>query len=84
MIQSWAEGAEPAFDRWTEWAAERAEKYGLGDTAKKVERTFWDLVAQADETPIEVDGQSTTGDDIRNSLRAEVFTRSPPPRRSWS
>ncbi|MFF8382172.1 alpha/beta hydrolase [Streptomyces kanasensis] len=74
MIQWWAEGAEPAFDRWTAWAAERSEKYGLGDTPKEVDRTFWDLVAQADEKPIEVDGQSITGDDVRSGMRQAVFS----------
>ncbi|MGW2183689.1 alpha/beta hydrolase [Streptomyces sp. NPDC001732] len=74
MIQWWAEGAEPAFDRWTEWAAARSEKYGLGDTPKKVDRTFWDLVAQADDEPIETDGQSVTGDDIRSGMRGAVFS----------
>ncbi|MFC4466362.1 alpha/beta hydrolase [Streptomyces xiangluensis] len=74
MIQWWAEGAEPAFDRWTEWAAERSGKYGLGDTPKEVDRTFWDLVAQADEKPIEVEGQPATGDDIRSGMRGAVFT----------
>ena len=74
MIQWWAEGAEPAFDRWAEWAAERSEKYDLGDTPKEVGRTFWDLVAQADEKPIEVEGQPTTGDDIRSGFRGAVFT----------
>ncbi|MCB5906997.1 alpha/beta hydrolase [Streptomyces pinistramenti] len=74
MIQWWAEGAEPAFDRWTEWAAARSEKYGLGDTPKEVDRTLWDLVAQANEKPIEVDGQPTTGDDIRSGMRGAVFT----------
>ncbi|MFI1207202.1 alpha/beta hydrolase [Streptomyces sp. NPDC020802] len=74
MIQWWAEGAEPAFDRWTAWAAARSEKYALGDTSKEVERTFWDLVAQADDTPIEVEGQPTTGDDIRSGMRGAVFS----------
>ncbi|MEV0264687.1 alpha/beta hydrolase [Streptomyces sp. NPDC050617] len=74
MMQWWAEGAEPAFDRWTKWAAERSAKYDLGDTPKKVEGTFWDLVAQADEKPIEVKGQSVTGDDIRNGIRVALFT----------
>ncbi|MER5986128.1 alpha/beta hydrolase [Streptomyces sp. NPDC001787] len=74
MIQWWAEGAEPAFDRWTEWAAERSAEYGLGDTPKEVDRTLWDLVAQADETPIEVEGQPLTGDDIRTGMRVAVFT----------
>lgn len=74
MIQWWAEGAEPAFDRWTGWAAARSEKYGLGDTPKEVDRTFWNLVAQADEKPIEVEGQPTTGDDIRSGMRGAVFS----------
>ncbi|QWB27329.1 MULTISPECIES: alpha/beta hydrolase [Streptomyces] len=74
MIQWWAEGAEPAFDRWTGWAAERSETYGLGDTPKKVDRTFWDLVAQADEKPIELEGQPVTGDDIRSGMRGAVFS----------
>lgn len=74
MIQWWAEGAEPAFDRWTGWAAERSERYGLGDTPKKVEGTFWDLVAQAGEDPIDLDGQLVTGDDIRSGMRAAVFS----------
>lgn len=74
MIQWWAEGAEPAFDRWTGWAAERSGKYGLGDTPKKVEGTFWDLVARAGEDPIDLDGQLVTGDDIRSGMRAAVFS----------
>ncbi|MFI1224745.1 MULTISPECIES: alpha/beta hydrolase [unclassified Streptomyces] len=74
MIQWWAEGAEPAFDRWTGWAAERSAKYGLGDTPKKVEATFWDLVARAGEKPIELDGQLVTGDDIRSGMRGAVFS----------
>nr|WP_202544314.1 alpha/beta hydrolase [Streptomyces sp. SID8382] len=74
MIQWWAEGAEPAFDRWTEWAAARSEKYGLGDTPKKVDRTFWDLVQRADEKPIEMDGEKYTGDDVRGMMRGAVFS----------
>ncbi|WP_327728272.1 alpha/beta hydrolase [Streptomyces sp. NBC_00487] len=74
MIQWWAEGAEPAFDRWTEWAAARSATYGLGDTPKKVDRTFWDLVARAEKKPIEVEGQPTTGDDIRIGMRGAVFS----------
>ncbi|WPB94606.1 alpha/beta hydrolase [Streptomyces malaysiensis] len=74
MIQWWAEGAEPAFDRWTEWAAARSEQYGLGDTPKKVDRTFWDLVQRADEKPIEMDGEKYTGDDVRGMMRGAVFS----------
>ncbi|MFE7461408.1 alpha/beta hydrolase [Streptomyces sp. NPDC057554] len=74
MVQWWAEGAEPAFDRWTGWAAARSKTYGLGDTPKKVDRTFWELVAQADEKPIELDGWLLTGDDIRMGMRAAFFS----------
>ncbi|MEU7699962.1 alpha/beta hydrolase [Streptomyces sp. NPDC039028] len=65
MIQVWAEGAEPAFTRWTEWTAERHATYGLGDTPARVSKTFWDLVARADREPIEIQGTLLTGDDIR-------------------
>lgn len=74
MVQWWAEGAEPAFDRWTGWAAARSETYGLGDTPKKVDRTFWELVARAEEQPIELDGLLITGDDIRGGMRGAVFS----------
>ncbi|MGV9855101.1 alpha/beta hydrolase [Streptomyces sp. NPDC003442] len=74
MIQWWAEGAEPAFDRWTEWAAARSGKYDLGDTPKKVDRTFWDLVQRANEKPIEMDGEKYTGDDVRSMMRGAVFS----------
>lgn len=74
MVQWWAEGAEPAFDRWTEWAAARSKTYGLGDTPKKVDRTFWDLVARADRKPIDLDGQPVTGDDVRSGMRSAVFS----------
>ncbi|ARI50941.1 hydrolase [Streptomyces sp. S8] len=74
MVQWWAEGAEPAFDRWTEWAAARSETYGLGDTPKKVDRTFWELIARADRKPVEFDGMRLTGDDIRGGMRGAVFS----------
>ncbi|GGT25752.1 alpha/beta hydrolase [Streptomyces tanashiensis] len=65
MIQVWAEGAEPAFKRWSQWTAERHTTYKLGDTSAKVSKTFWDLVAQADRKPIDFQGTPLTGDDIR-------------------
>ncbi|URN14626.1 MULTISPECIES: alpha/beta hydrolase [Streptomyces] len=74
MIQWWAKGAEPAFDRWTGWAAGRSETYGLGETPKEVERTFWDLVERADDKPIELEGQPITGDDIRGGIRQALFS----------
>src|SRR6185437_14624363 len=73
MIQVWAEGAEPAFTRWSEWTAQRAATYKLGDTPEKVRKTFWDLVAQADRKPIQFQGQPVTGDDIRAG-RAVFFS----------
>ncbi|TFE48121.1 alpha/beta hydrolase [Streptomyces sp. ICN441] len=72
MIQVWAEGAEPAFTRWTEWTAKRHTTYKLGDTPAKVRTTFWDLVARADRKPIDLDGTPVTGDDIRSG-RAMFF-----------
>ncbi|WP_435836953.1 alpha/beta hydrolase [Streptomyces achromogenes] len=74
MIQVWAEGAEPAFARWTEWTAERNSAYRLGATPQAVRKTFYDLVAQADRKPIDVDGTRMTGADIRLTSRATFFS----------
>ncbi|WP_079406788.1 alpha/beta hydrolase [Streptomyces sp. 3211] len=65
MIQVWATEAEPAFARWTQWAAQRSAEYGLGETPKAVSETFWGLVARADKEPIELDGLKVDGDMIR-------------------
>ncbi|MFI2200356.1 alpha/beta fold hydrolase [Streptomyces sp. NPDC020192] len=73
MIQVWAEGTEPAFTRWTKWTAQHDRTYQLGDTPAKVKKTFWDLIARADRSPIDDGGQKVTGDDIRAGLRAQFF-----------
>ncbi|WP_159768328.1 alpha/beta hydrolase [Streptomyces sp. HM190] len=73
MIQVWAEGAEPAFTRWTEWTAARNTTYKLGATPEAVRTTFYDLIARADRKPIDLDGTQLTGDDIRSGLRATFF-----------
>ncbi|MFJ4467237.1 alpha/beta hydrolase [Streptomyces sp. NPDC089424] len=72
MIRWWARSAEPAFDRWAVWVAERSETYGLGGTPEAVKRTFWNLVHMADDDPFETEGQPTTGDDIRGRMRTEA------------
>ncbi|MFI1961054.1 alpha/beta hydrolase [Streptomyces althioticus] len=73
MIQVWAEGAEPAFTRWTEWTAVRHSTYKLGRTPEAVRKTFYGLVAQADRKPIDLDGTLLTGDDIRGGFRGLFF-----------
>ncbi|GAA2223425.1 alpha/beta hydrolase [Streptomyces amakusaensis] len=73
MIQVWAEGVEPAFQRWTKWTAERDSSYKLGNSSAKVGKTFWDLIAQADRKPIVVGGEPYNGDDIRQIMRPEFF-----------
>ncbi|MEU8437796.1 alpha/beta hydrolase [Streptomyces sp. NPDC029216] len=65
MIQAWGTEAEPAFERWTRWAAERSDTYGLGATPEAVSATFWALVARADRDPIIHYGEKMTGDDLR-------------------
>jgi pimeloyl-ACP methyl ester carboxylesterase len=74
MIQSWSAGSQPAFLRWAEWTARHAAEFGLGATPAEVSKTFWDLVAQADKTPIDWDGVPMTGDDIRIGARRAVFS----------
>ncbi|MEU1575280.1 alpha/beta hydrolase [Streptomyces collinus] len=73
MIQVWAEGAEPAFTRWTEWTAARHSTYKLGRTPEAVRGTYYGLVAQADRKPIDLDGTLLTGDDIRQGFRGMFF-----------
>ncbi|MFI8930241.1 alpha/beta hydrolase [Streptomyces sp. NPDC053474] len=72
LFQVMAEGAEPAFTRWTGWAARRHATYGLGTTPAKVRATFWTLVARADHAPLTIEGQPLTGDDIR-AQRTQFF-----------
>jgi pimeloyl-ACP methyl ester carboxylesterase len=72
-IQLFAEGAEPAFTKWTKWTAQRNSTYKLGGTPEAVRKAFYDLVAQADRKPIHVEGTALTGDDIRSESRAMFF-----------
>ncbi|MGW6710396.1 alpha/beta hydrolase [Streptomyces sp. NPDC054956] len=72
MIRVWATEAEPAFGRWTQWAAQRSDQYHLGDSPAAVSKTFWDLVARADREPIEFRGEKLNGDDLRRA-RAVFF-----------
>ncbi|MFE6775630.1 alpha/beta hydrolase [Streptomyces sp. NPDC057702] len=74
MIQVWAEGTEPAFDRWTQWTAKRDATYKLGKTPSAVRTTFWNLVKRADRKPIVIDGQKINGDDIRSGARELFFS----------
>lgn len=70
MFQGMAEGAEPAFTRWSEWTARRHTTYRLGNTPAEVRETFWKLIARADREPIDSGGSPLTGDEIRSELRA--------------
>lgn len=65
MFQAMGERAEPAFTRWSEWTARRHTTYRLGHTPAEVRKTFWDLVARADRTPVDHGGTLFTGDTIR-------------------
>ncbi len=67
-----AVGTEAAFERWTVWTAERDATYHLGGTPEAVRKRFRDLVAKANSTPIEVDGDAYTGDGIRDRMEFEV------------
>ncbi|WP_329020605.1 alpha/beta fold hydrolase [Streptomyces sp. NBC_00690] len=73
-FQKWASEAEPAFQRWAEWTAERHTTYRLGDTRDEVIRTFWGLVDRADREPIVWGEHSLTGADIRDLFRGTFFS----------
>ena len=70
-LQAWAVGSKPAFERFTAYAARNDAIYHLGRTADAVAKTFWDLVAKADVTPIE----RKDGDFIRWRFRLLSFFR---------
>ncbi|WP_443056176.1 alpha/beta hydrolase [Streptomyces sp. NBC_00239] len=72
MFRSMAQATEPAFVRWSAWAARRHATYRLGRTPAEVRKTFWDLVARADRRPIDDNGTLLTGDGIRAG-RATFF-----------
>ncbi|MEU3567868.1 alpha/beta hydrolase [Kitasatospora sp. NPDC036755] len=72
-------GAERAFTRWTEWAAARDATYGLGATAAEVRRTYWDLVAHADRTPVPTEDGTLDGDAIRAGYAAFVHVEAVTP-----
>lgn len=66
-FQDMAEGTEPAFVRWSEWAARRHTVYQLGTTPAEVRRTFWDIVARANREPVVTAEGLLSGDDIRSA-----------------
>ncbi|MEU6079143.1 alpha/beta hydrolase [Streptomyces sp. NPDC047108] len=74
MIQVWAEGTEPAFDRWTKWTAKRNSTFKLGKTPGEVRKTFYDLVKRADKDPIEYNDEKLDGTMIRGMTRSEFFS----------
>ncbi|MBD0669455.1 alpha/beta hydrolase [Streptomyces sp. CBMA156] len=79
MLREGAAGAEPAFARWTEWAAARHATYGLGATAAEVRTTYWDLVAHADRTPVPTEAGTLDGDAIRSGYAAFVHVEAVTP-----
>ncbi|MFF9350202.1 alpha/beta hydrolase [Streptomyces sp. NPDC014734] len=64
-FQQMAEATEPAFERWSQWTAQRHTTYQLGKTPAEVRETFWDIVARANRKPVVTDEGPFTGDDIR-------------------
>ncbi|MFF0740328.1 alpha/beta hydrolase [Streptomyces sp. NPDC004111] len=72
LFRGWSAGAELAFTRWTEWAAARDATYGLGRTPAEVRKTYWDLIARADQVPVPAEGGALNGDAIRGQYRAFV------------
>ncbi|MFE0425065.1 alpha/beta hydrolase [Streptomyces sp. NPDC058953] len=75
MLQSWAYGAEPAFDRFVKWAAGENDRFGFGATPKAVAKTFWDIVAQAEREPLRLGDLTVDGDQVRDYMRAAFFYR---------
>ncbi|MFF1504209.1 alpha/beta hydrolase [Streptomyces sp. NPDC058316] len=79
MFRGWPAGAELAFTRWTEWAAARNATYGLGPTPAEVRKTYWELIARADRTPVPTEGGALSGGAIRSAYNAFVHVESVTP-----
>ncbi|MFD7529885.1 alpha/beta hydrolase [Streptomyces sp. NPDC059849] len=71
-FRGWSAGAELAFTRWTEWAAARNATYGLGPTPAEVRKTYEELIARADRTPVPTNGGALSGGAIRSQYGAFV------------
>ncbi|WP_406014515.1 alpha/beta hydrolase [Streptomyces sp. NBC_00984] len=78
-FRGWSAGAELAFTRWTEWAAARNATYGLGPTPAKVRKTYWELIARADRTPVPTNGGALSGGAIRSQYGAFVGVKTVTP-----
>ncbi|MGW2184151.1 alpha/beta fold hydrolase [Streptomyces sp. NPDC001732] len=78
-FRGWSAGAELAFTRWTEWAAARNATYGLGSTPAEVRKTYWELIAHADRTPIPTEGGALSGGAIRSAYNAFVHVEAVTP-----
>ncbi|MFF8918243.1 alpha/beta hydrolase [Streptomyces sp. NPDC015032] len=79
MFRGWPAGAELAFTRWTEWAAARNATYGLGATPAEVRKTYWELIARADRTPVPTEGGALSGGAIRSAYNAFVHVETVTP-----
>ncbi|MDQ1655612.1 MAG: hypothetical protein QOD41_695 [Cryptosporangiaceae bacterium] len=73
MVQSWAVGSKPAYDRWARFTAAHDAKFHLGTTPDAVGKVFWGLVAIAEKKPINYMDSDWTGDEIRFTSRSGVF-----------
>ncbi|MFF4647382.1 alpha/beta hydrolase [Streptomyces sp. NPDC001389] len=79
LFRGWSAGAELAFTRWTEWAAARNATYGLGSTQAEVRKTYWELIARADRTPVPVQGGTLSGGAVRSQYGAFVHVETVTP-----
>ncbi len=75
-IRSWAESAQPAFEAWARWTAQRDDSYHLGNEPAMVRAAFTRLVAGADRQPVTNSGSDSISADavldgagIRDLLR---------------
>ncbi|MFE0171287.1 alpha/beta hydrolase [Streptomyces sp. NPDC059002] len=74
MFRIWGPEGERAFQRWTKWTAGQDRTYHLGSSPAEVGRTFWGLVARADEEPIVFGDATLDGPAVRDLLRPELYS----------
>ncbi|PRY19272.1 alpha/beta hydrolase [Pseudosporangium ferrugineum] len=67
------EAFSDVFARFTQSVAEHDDTYHLGATPEAVEKTVFDLVAEIDRHPIDIDGRKFAGQEARSGIASASY-----------
>ena len=83
-IQAWGYATEVAYAAFTEWAAERDDVYGLGDTPGEVYDLTLRTARALDAEPCDLGGFLLTGQIFRETIRNDVLRPGEPLFAPWA